>query len=116
VREEGLDGRSLPPVAARTPRIIATIAIKGMMTPPRLVRFVGGRTAARCNGERSSGLRQNRRADHGNGEGRPFLKLILNSLLSCSVLALPQCYWVDNPKIGNGFDLARVLPDCTASH
>jgi Zn-dependent protease with chaperone function len=34
-----------------------------------------------------------------------FFKLILNSLLSCSVLALPQCYWVDNPKIGNGFDL-----------
>jgi hypothetical protein len=34
-----------------------------------------------------------------------FFKLILNSLLSCSVLALPQWSWVDNPKIGRGFDL-----------
>src|SRR5690349_10521394 len=99
----GLCGRSLPLVAARMPRMIATTATRGMMKPPRIsfvlltsapLRAATESGAADC---ASTGVAIIETASIAATDA--FLKLILNSLLSCSASAVPQRYSVDNPKI-----------------
>src|SRR5207253_3117464 len=102
--DHGLCGRSLPFVAARTPRIIATMATSGMMKPPRR-SLASPETWAPLRAATESGAAEvcaktgvlpmeTARAAATDA----FFKLILNSLLSCSILALPQRYWIDKPK------------------
>src|SRR4051794_20892593 len=103
---QGLCGRSpLLLVAARMPRMIATSAISGMMKPPRsslAFPVVAPLRAATESGAADvvwarTGVLAMETASAAATDA--FLKLILNSLLSCSALAVPQWYIVDNPKI-----------------
>ena len=97
------------------------IAIAGMMKPPRsslLSPVVAPLRAATESGAAeelvcaNTGVLAMETASIAATDA--FLKLILNSLLSCSGLAVPQWYIVDNPKICRISPTpAMVLPFCT---
>ena len=100
--------------------MIAMSATRGMMKPPRssLALLVGAPLRAAT----ESGAAEDDCARTGvlamesarAAATDAFLKLILNSLLSCSGSAVPQWYIVDNPKICRiSRAPAMVLPFCT---
>ena len=99
----------------------ATIATSGMMKPPRssLALLVGAPLRAATESGAAdvavcarTGVLAMETARAAATDA--FLKLILNSLLSCSGLAVPQWYIVDNPKSCRIFRaIAVVLPICT---
>src|SRR5436309_15211829 len=97
------------------PRMIATSATRGMMKPPRSslafcvvapLRAATESGAADCAKTGVLAMETARAA-----ATDAFLKLILNSLLSCSASAVPQWYNVDNPKFA-----ALSRPSRTVAH
>ena len=109
---------AMPPVAARMPRMIATTAITGMMKPPRsslasslvaaplraATESGGGRICAK------TGVLAMETASIAATDA--FLKLILNSLLSCSTWQCHSGTVLTTPKLVRFRALSGVLPDC----
>src|SRR5689334_17127842 len=86
------------------PRMTAMIATNGMMKPPRRSLAWPDAVLVLCAATESgaaevcakTGVLAMETARAAATDA--FFKLILNSLLSCSILALPQRYWIDKPE------------------